>query len=702
MLKTICCITFNLIAQCSFAQQKTFDSLLNELKKHPQEDTSRLNLIIEIAFQYSGSNPDKGIEAANDAIDLAFKLKYKAKLASAYDSKGANYHSKDEDSLALQFYKMALTIYQQMDNWEKMGNLLYNVGLIYQKSDYYKALEYHNNALTVFQQVYDSKNIANCYRIIGVDYHFLSNYPRALESLQKALVIYEKSGDEGGIAGTFTDMGLVYTYLSDFEKALEYHQKAFSIFEQLNNKRGMADELGNMGNVYDNIDDSSMALRSYQKALDICKAMGYKEGVASNLINIGIVYNYYDNYPEALEYLLKALHMYEQSGNKSNMSVALNEIAKIYLNCPEWLLAQQGVTAKDRYNKVIEYQERSLQLAKKTGSVMSQAFAWESLSATYEKQKDFSRALNAYKQGVNLKDSSLNNKNNKEITRLEMQFEFDKKEALNKAENDKKHALALAEINKQKVIRNASISIGAILLAVAIAGIVLYKRRKDILEKKKESEFSAKVADTELKALRSQMNPHFIFNSLNSINDYIDKHDTAKATFYTTSFAKLMRMILENSEKKEIPIADDLMALELYMQLEALRLGNKFTYHVKVDEDIDQENTLIPPLILQPFVENSIWHGIAKKQGVGKIFIYIHKEGNMINCIVEDNGIGLSESARAKTGKEMESKKSFGMKITRARIDIMNIIKKSNAAVTLSDLDEGTRVEIKLPEALAF
>ncbi len=289
-----------------------------------------------------------------------------------------------------------------------------------------------------------------------------------------------------------------------------------------------------------------------------------------------------------------------------------------------------------------------------------------------------------------------------DITRLEMEYNFDKREAVVKADNDKKQALAAAEINKQKIIRNASIGIGTMLVLVAIAGIILYKRRKDTIEKKKEAEFNTQVAYTELKALRAQMNPHFIYNSLNSINDYIDKHETELATSYTTKFAKLMRMILENSEQKEVPLADDLKALELYMQLESMRMQNKFSYEIKVDDDIDRENTLIPPLILQPFVENSIWHGISTKKGAGKILISIHRDGNMINCIVEDNGIGMKESAETKTGIDAQSKKSFGMKITNARIDILNKMKKSNAAITLSHLEEGTKIEIKLPEELAF
>jgi LytS/YehU family sensor histidine kinase len=155
-----------------------------------------------------------------------------------------------------------------------------------------------------------------------------------------------------------------------------------------------------------------------------------------------------------------------------------------------------------------------------------------------------------------------------------------------------------------------------------------------------------------------------------------------------------MRLTLENSEQKAITLDEDLKALELYMQLESSRLNNKFTYEIKVDDNIDKENTLVPPMILQPFVENSIWHGISKMEGEGKILIEIKREEEMINCIVEDNGPGIqSHSAE---------RKSLGMKITKARIDIMNKIKKSRAAIQLFNKEQGVRVEVKLPLELSF
>jgi LytS/YehU family sensor histidine kinase len=191
------------------------------------------------------------------------------------------------------------------------------------------------------------------------------------------------------------------------------------------------------------------------------------------------------------------------------------------------------------------------------------------------------------------------------------------------------------------------------------------------------------------------MNPHFIFNSLNSISDYVQKHDIKAADNYLSKFAKVMRLTLEHSEQKAVTLEEDLKALELYMQLESARLNNKFTYEIKVDENIDRANTLVPPMILQPFVENSIWHGISKIDGAGKILIEIKKDEEMINCIVEDNGAGIQSN-------QLIDKKSLGMKITKARIDIMNKIKKSKAAIDLFNKEEGVRVEVKLPLELMF
>jgi LytS/YehU family sensor histidine kinase len=158
-----------------------------------------------------------------------------------------------------------------------------------------------------------------------------------------------------------------------------------------------------------------------------------------------------------------------------------------------------------------------------------------------------------------------------------------------------------------------------------------------------------------------------------------------------------MRRILETSEQKMISLADDLKTLELYMQLEALRLDNKFLYEIEIEDGIDKEITMVPPMLLQPFVENSIWHGISPKDGCGKILIRVKIQGDMIEYVVEDNGIGRERSAALKSGKNGSARRSFGIKVIQSRINILNESRQNPSKVELTDLDEGTRVIIKLP-----
>ena len=558
---------------------------------------------------------------------------------------------------------------------------------LYTKPD--SMMDYVDEALSISKKIKWQPGIARSLQAKGVAYSYVvNNQVAALTFYHQALDANKNPFNKALEFGTIANIATIFYNQKQYDEALKYFQKALSILNTLENKNGEEQLLLNIGNVYYDKNSGDTAKSYFARSLAMAEQ---KKNLLITLGSLNALSTFYvqsKNYPLAEVYIEKSLLL-----NKTN-NLLLKVVSLMNMAFEKYYTNQ--LDSAEIYGK------ESLAAAEAVNSMQFRRQAWDVLSMIYEKKGAYKNAFEAARNFNVLNDSLLSDEGKQEITRRQMQYEFDEKEILAKADNDKKQVLATAEINKQKIIRNASIGIGTMLVLVAIAGIILYKRRKDTIEKKKEAEFNTQVAYTELKALRAQMNPHFIYNSLNSINDYIDKNETQMATSYTTKFAKLMRMILENSEQKEVPLADDLKALELYMQLESLRMQHKFTYEIKVDENIDRENTLIPPLILQPFVENSIWHGISKKQGVGKILIHIHKEGNMINCIVEDNGIGMQESAEAKTDKHLQPKKSFGMKITKSRIDIINQMKKSNAAITMSNLEPGTKIVIKLPEALAF
>ncbi|HKR06096.1 MAG TPA: tetratricopeptide repeat protein [Bacteroidia bacterium] len=705
MKKSLLFVSFLFFVLASPAQQKKLDSLLTLLNQNTGEDTIRLNLLNKIANMYSNSDPAKGLETSDKAISLARKINNQKKLGLTYTIKGFNYQAKGEDSLALGMYLLSLKIYEPMQNLTGIGSICHNIGSIYFNfSEYGKALEYQEKSLEAFKSAGNKNNEAGVLNSIGLIYQYLSDYPKALEYFLEAMRTYDELGDTGndGLASVLVNLGIQYRKLGLFDKALEYNNKVLALYEEAENKQGIANVLSNMGNVYDDMNNREKALELHQQALKINKEIDNPKKIAGSLTNIGIIYSGMSDFGNAYDHLQRAQKIYEETEDKYNLCIALNETAKIYRSAPDAFFTQHHLSPSVRYDKAIEAHLKSLEFAVETGALDQEAFVWEELSKTYEAKKDFAKALDASRKYIHIHDSIVNDENKSEITRKEMQFDFNKKEALIKADHDKKEALAAAEIKRQRTVKNSAMGGAAVLILAGLSSFVFYKRRRDAEEQKKESDFKAEVSETEMKALRSQMNPHFIFNSLNSIGDYISRNDNKAADNYLSKFAKVMRMILENSEQKEVSLEDDLKALELYMQLESLRMNNKFTYEIKVDDDIDKETTLVPPLILQPFVENSIWHGISKKQEAGKILIKIKKEGDMINCIVEDNGIGRKKSEAEKGEIILNEKKSLGMKITKSRIDIINKLKKSKAVVELSDLAEGTRVEVKLPLELSF
>jgi tetratricopeptide (TPR) repeat protein len=557
--------------------------------------------------------------------------------------------------------------------------------LIYTDPD--SAMKYADDAMEMSNAINWQSGVALSLRQQGYVYYVRSDYTKSIDKYFNALRA-GKSINSGYFEATlYNNIANIYADLKNYDKALSYYYKYIAVAKSVKSRKDEMYGYSNIGTVYMEIDSMAASLACFKTALQISNETHNKRISATILNNLGEIFMKQKEYETAASYFTTSIALADSTGNINVKSTALNGLAIIFFHHKKYIQAEA-------------YSKRALKFATEVGEISWQANALENLSNVYEKTNQPARALAMYKQSVVLKDSVENAAKKEDVTRISMQYAFDKKEAEAKAENRKRQAVADATINREKTIKKFILAGACLVIISSIIIFILYKHRRDAEEKKHEAEFKVQALDTELKALRAQMNPHFIFNSLNSITDYIEKHDIKNATLYTTKFAKLMRQILENSDRKEVPIAEDLKALELYMQLESLRLNNKFSYEIRVDDDIDQQNTLIPPLILQPFVENSIWHGISKKEGEGKIWIHIQKKGDMINCIVRDNGVGIHENAdRALSANE---KKSLGMKITRSRIDVLNRLKKSNAAVTMVSLEEGTKVEVTFPEALTF
>jgi LytS/YehU family sensor histidine kinase len=256
----------------------------------------------------------------------------------------------------------------------------------------------------------------------------------------------------------------------------------------------------------------------------------------------------------------------------------------------------------------------------------------------------------------------------------------------------------------------------AYLLYILIASGILYYyyrfriaqiKKKEAFKRKeaeflqKEAEYKQLVAETETAILRLQMNPHFIFNSMNSISSYILQKDIETANNYLLRFAKLMRMILNFAEKPLIAVSEEMELLEQYLKTETMRFEKKFKYSFEVAEEFDPDEFLIPTMILQPFVENAIWHGMANKlEGEGKILIKFWIENDSLNCSVQDNGIGRSAANKKLRSNDHKSK---AISITHRRLEMIQPKDGIHASLEIKDLKDeskkpsGTLVLFRFP-----
>ncbi|HKH60835.1 MAG TPA: two-component regulator propeller domain-containing protein, partial [Flavitalea sp.] len=238
-------------------------------------------------------------------------------------------------------------------------------------------------------------------------------------------------------------------------------------------------------------------------------------------------------------------------------------------------------------------------------------------------------------------------------------------------------------------------------IALVAAVFLYFKLRENRIKKEqmRQTAINKQIAEIRMIALRSQMNPHFIFNSLNSIQHFITTHEKEEALHYLSKFSKLIRKILENSRQNTVSVSNELELLQLYIQLEQLRFSNKFDYHITVDEKIDIDNTDIPPLLIQPYIENAIQHGLINKNSKGDLWLTLERNNGLLVCKIEDNGIGRDKAQQIEE-KKVSRHVALGIKVTNERISTLSALLDYKIEVVIEDLYKPQHYTEETPQAL--
>ncbi len=535
------------------------------------------------------------------------------------------------------------------------------------------------------------------YLNLGTQYFNQSNYAKSEEYLQKSKVIFTKLNDDKNIAITTRKLAQTQEKLNKPIAAANNYEAASKLgYSQLEGKMNSNDAT-RLRSV--NLEEKEKAI---QQNIDINSSQK-KDELATDYKNMAEVQIQQNNIPKATENLENA---YEISKEKQPVqAVEINQqIADLYVD-------------SKNFKKAIEVKEKLIKedfVQKDTKEKVAQI---QELADIYLKSDDKNEAIlllqNAYKIAIEkghtleaqksvLKLDSLYKSENKTSESIVLYKDFLQKlpvvlgkdqslvdETIMKETEDK-----IAQLEKEKSLHDQLMKrknlfnyllLAGLLLAVGFIVFALYTQKKLKNQNKK----------IELQSLRREMNPHFIFNSLNSVNQFIAQNNELEANQYLTKFSKLMRGVMENSKEDFIPFHEELELLKNYLSLEKSRFSDKFDYEISVDENLNSQNLQIPGMLIQPFLENAIWHGLRYKTEKGFLKLQFLKFDKKIVVQIEDNGIGIEESKKQKT-EHQKNRNGRGMKNTLERIQLLNDLYGKNIVCKVQDKENATGVLVVL------
>ena len=557
-------------------------------------------------------------------------------------------------------------------------------------AQYHQAIYYLKEAESLLEETNELYLRARIYNKLGIAYKKLDLVGPSLNYLNKTIDLTEKEpGDNFKlkkiIANAHKNTGEILTSLRQYDLAIIAFNKAIRINKEQENHFFLAINYQELAYAKEQLGLLNEALIDYNKAAFIYENTFESElGKVIIYSCIGELYLAKGMYKEAMVILKDAAKRAEKTDDKLH-------IADIYMN----LGKSQSFTgqinlAKTNILKGIKMSEvgsESLEVRMFENKIN----AIKVLSDIYQSEKNFEAALKLYKTADSLKNRVSDKRNVSYLNGLLLKYENETKLNLVKALKSK-------EVLSASTQTNVALTVLLSVIAVLLITVLLF-----IFHRQQQSNQEKKILALEQNMLKSQMNPHFIFNSLNSIKQYIIGNEIENAVYYLNKFAKLIRKILDTSNKKDISLAEELETMTTYMTIENMRFSNEIDFKINVADDIDSKKIRVPSLILQPFIENSLWHGLSSKLSDKKIIIDIKNTiPDYVSISITDNGVGRKISKERKL-KETFKRRSVGIEITKERL--FSFAKRFNRSFELKIEDlydeqnvaSGTKIILNIP-----
>lgn len=625
-----------------------------------------------------GQAVDENISRVNKSKSLGFE--------QLLDS--ARYYLEVDADLSIQYVEESLRSLdnKKLRNSEEIGQSYALLGDIY---FYWKAFDLAaSNYEIALRDLGSSEDIITIRIKLAESYYRDKNYVKSNSILLP--MRKERKMDNAQKVRMFELLGDNQRALGNNDEALDHYNESLEIAEKRNLSDKVIDLNTKIGEIYAQRGDTGNAERFYSNSINVAQQQSVQQEVVQN--------QRMADYYRSSNQLDKEINLRKANLAKVE-SLPEKSVDTLTTQSLNFDIADAYVSQK-RYVEAIPYLNKSIEVASEAKDLKTEKNALQRLSEAYKNVGDYDNALENYQKYVDLVDILYQQKEQE----LQDAAEFNKALALqqnrinilekdrelseNKIEFIEKEQQLTEESNRRQRYIIYSLIAGWVLLVVTV--FMMYK---SIRQRKITNNLLA------LKSLRTQMNPHFIFNALNSVNSFIAQSDERAANKYLTDFSTLMRAVLENSEKDFIPLSREIELIELYLKLEHARFKEKFDYTFKVEEKIDIDAFEIPPMLLQPYIENAVWHGLRYKEEKGHLDVIIGQiDEATLSITITDDGIGRERSKALKT-QHQRQQQSKGMGNVSSRIAILNDMYQEKLTVKITDLfenGEGTIVELEL------
>ncbi|MEI8004562.1 MAG: histidine kinase [Bacteroidota bacterium] len=666
-----------LFSSNNIASASEKDRLLVQISKEAS-DTTRIKLIVRYAMIYAQARELKRLY--DEISRLSLKNHYRPGLIYTRFFEVLCLADSGRQDEAIEKCKRCIDGLDSLGVIQPIDYPLYNIHFLFKLAG--KPVEmfrYYSDKLIFYRNHGPIENTGSCYHGLALYYYSIADYDKAIGYYLRALDVYS-TFDPLGVLNERGIIGEMYMEWGNLDKAEFYLKTA------LKNQESSTEVFDN--DSYDLSGNFYFKKHEFRKALQ-CFLEGKKH--------------------------IKEMEPFFQANNHVRVAsvylqLGLLDSAKIYLDSAEMIRKkeQTGIYFTNNfldidfyfymYNNATGNEKRALQSLKAAlGKAQSSKNILLVLKCTNElhsfliKRGDSLQAFHYLIKYHALKDSVEAVNTQARIASFEIEQQQQQKE------NE------ILQLQIQKTTQRNYYLIGGTLLLLIVLVVLSrlrYKRKRD--SEQLATEFKKQLAEAETKALRAQMNPHFIFNSLNSINSLVMEQKHEIASEYLIKFSKLIRLILDNSRSERISLEKELETLKLYVILESARFDGRFKCVYTIADDINASSIMIPPMLLQPFVENAIWHGLMQKEGEGAIIIEIKWESEeFLSISITDDGIGREKAAQLKS--KSATHKSHGLKVTSERIEMMNKLNSTGARVNITDLKDergnaaGTKVKIIIP-----